>query len=159
MTTGYPRSNPGGQDRLYSTPRFTDPSQNPQAEVDQVLPTVSVTLRGPLKRGRTRAPAGTIPGSYYITGSHRQLGAPGTFSLRITRVSVASGSRETGWFIRHSRQGTKDIIYFPSPGHVELLGRPDAPVYAFGLAGTVIWGFMEAGSAHFLSQSMEGYVT
>ena len=157
MTTGAPQTNPGAQDRMFVTPRRTDPAQNPPREVDEVLPTVSVTLRGPLKRGRVRAPAGTIAGSYFITGSHRQLGAPGTFSLRITRVSIASGSRETGWFIRHSRQGTTDIIYFPTPGHVELLGRPDAPVYAFGRPGTVIWGFLEAGSAHFLSQLMEGY--
>ncbi len=158
MTTGYPRSNPGGQDRVFTTQRAQDPQQNPPADVDVVLPTRSFTLRGPLRRGRVRAPAGTIPGSYRITGSHRELTAPGTYSLRLTRVSIASGSRETGWFIRHSREGTRDIIYFPSPGHVELLGRPDAPIYAFG-PGTVIWGFMEAGSAHFLSQHMEGYLT
>ncbi len=158
MTTGYPRSNPGGQDRVFFTQRALDPQQNPPADVDVVLPTQSITLRGPLKRGRTRAPAGTILGSYRITGSHRELTAPGTYSLRVTRVSLASGSRETGWVTRPSREGTRDIVYFPNPGHVELLGRPDAPIYAFG-PGTIIYGFLEAGSRHFLSQSMEGYLT
>ncbi len=155
----WPSSKPDAGDRVYLTERRQDPSQNPPRIIDEPWPTVSVTLRGPLRRGRVRAPAGTIAGSYYLTGSHRQLGAPGTYSLRITRVSIATGSRETGWFIRHSRLGTKDVVYFPTPGHYVALGSPREPVYAFGSPGTVIYGFLEAGSGHFLSQHMEGFVT
>ncbi len=137
--------------------RFIDYQVDPPAIVDEDLPTTTVKLTIG-KGGRFRAPHGTQTGSYRITGSHRELTAPGTYALRVTRVSVASGSRETNWYIRHSRKGTVDIIYFPAPGQETRLGGPMNPIYAFG-PGTVIYGFLESGSAHWLSQHMEGIVS
>lgn len=139
--------------RVNVTRRFLDRQRNPPEYVDEVLPTETVQLRGPLKRGVVRAPAGTIAGSYRITGTY-QANAPGTFSLRVTRLSVFTGSREARWYIRHSRTGTADVVYFPTPGQETRLGAPREPVYAFG-PGTVIYGFMEAGSAYWHGQFLE----
>ena len=143
--------------RVNTTQRFLDPRRNPPEFVDEVLPTETVVLRGPLKRGVVRAPAGTIAGSYRITGTY-QTPSPGTFSLRVTRLSVFTGSREARWFIRHSRTGTADVIYFPSAGQETRLGAPREPIYAFG-PGTVIYGFMEAGSAYWHGAHLEGLVS
>ena len=141
-------------ERVSVTQRRLDNRQNPPAYVDEALPTETVVLRGPLKRGRSRAPSGTIAGSYRITGSYQPT-APGTYSLRVTRLSVFAGSRYVSWFIRHSRTGTADIIYFPSAGQETRLGGPLEPVYAFG-PGTVLYGFLEAGSAYWMGQHLEG---
>ena len=131
--------------RTIESRRFLDPQRVPAAMVDEVLPTSSKNLLV-LKRGRVRAPRGTIQGSMRITGSMRPFN-PGTFSLRVTRVSVFTGSRNMAWAIRHSRTGTQDVQQFSSPGQVDLRGGPMTPVYSFG-PGTVFWGFIgNAGGA------------
>ena len=137
--------------------RFFDPQRN--AYVDELLPTTTLKLKGPLKRGFIRAPRGTILGYYRVTGSHYQE-AQGTYSLRITRASIFAGSREAMWAIRHSRQGTVDVLHFPVPGQQVILGEPNKPVYTFG-PGTVTWGFIgnhagSIGSAYTMGQTLEG---
>lgn len=139
--------------------RFLDKSRDPPEFVDEELPTITVKLQGPERRVRERAPHGTVAGSYRVTGSFYEA-AIGTYSLRVTRVSIFSGSRNSAWHIRHSRDGTVDLIDFESPGQHMALGKPDAPVYSFG-PGTVSWGFVgdsggAMGSAYNVSQAMEG---
>lgn len=147
--------------RVIQTRRFLDRRHNPPEFVDEEVPTVSRNLLV-LRRGRVRSPRGTILGSVRLTGSIRPLSAPGTFSLRVTRVSVFTGSRNMAWFIRHSRDGTYDVIHFPSPGQETRLSGPMEPIYAFG-PGTVVFGWLgdaagAIGSAYDLGQFLEGYV-
>ena len=149
---------PGEQsvDRTSTTKRFLDKRRNPWEYVDEELPTTTIKRGLPEKVGRARAPHGTAIGSYRITGSHYDF-SPGTYSLRVTRLSVACGSREACWAIRHSRTGTADIIYFPAAGQETRLGNPLAPVYAFG-PGTVMWQFLDVGSAYWMSSHIEGVI-
>lgn len=140
--------------RQVSTRRFLDRQRNPPEYVDEELPTTTVQLGGASNVGRARAPRGTAVGSLRLTGSYQPL-APGTYSLRVTRLSVFAGSREVTWYLRHSRTGTADIIYFPAPGQETRLGGPKNPVYAFG-PGTLTYGFLEAGSAYWMGAHMEG---
>lgn len=145
--------------RVIQSTRFLDRQRNPPDFVDEELPTTTVVLRGPIRRGLMRAPRGTIPGSYRITGSYYPF-SRGTYSLRVTRLSVFSGSRGNSWFVRHSRTGTADVINFPSPGQETRLGGPNEPIYAFG-PGTVIYGFLgnaagSIGSAYSMGMHLEG---
>ena len=154
-------TNPSPIERQFVTPRLLDLAKNPPEYVDGILPTVSVAFRGPIRRGAVRAPRGSILGSYSFSGSYYPTGM-GTTSLRITRVNVFSGSRNQRWMIRHSRDGTRDIRFFISPGQQEIVGNPMEPIYVFG-PGTISWGFIGAnasgsmGSAYDTSQFMEGY--
>jgi len=148
--------------RIFQTIRVLNPAGDPQEYVDVALPTVSVKFRGPIRRGAVRAPRGSILGSYRISGTHYD-NAPGTYSLRISRVSLFSGSRGQRWVIQHSRVGTVDIQHFINAGQVSLLGAGNEPVYVLG-PGTVTWGFIgvnasgSMGSAYFTSQFLEGYL-
>ena len=147
--------------RPFTTPRYLDPALDPPAYRDFSFPTVTTTFRGPIRRGVVRAPRGSIPGSTYLGGTN-YISAPGTYSLRITRRSIFSGSRNQRWMIRHSRVGTVDVIPFVSPGWQETVGDQMAPIYVFG-PGTVIYGFIGAnasgsmGSAYDVSMFLEGY--
>lgn len=127
--------------------------------VDEPLPTVTVTLRHPERKGRVRAPHGTAVGSYRVSGSFQQ-GAVGTYSFLVTRVSLFVGSRNAAWMVRHSRKGTVDVQHFESPGQYNAIGGLKQPVYAFG-PGTVFYGWIGnaaggIGSAHDLGEFMEG---
>jgi hypothetical protein len=149
------------QDRFFTVKRFLDPESNPPTYKDEELPTQTVKFQGHSRKVRERAPHGTTLGSVRLTGSYYET-ALGTYSLRVTRVSVFSGSRNNAWHIRHSRQGTVDVIDFPSPGQHVNLGGPYEPVYSFG-PGTVTWGFIGdsgagIGSAYNMSQAMEGHL-
>mgnify|MGYP001596621152 CR=1 FL=1 len=153
---GAPGVNP---ERVFVTKTLIDKQRNPPGPVDEELPTTTIKLRSTIRRGRVRAPGGTTLGSYRVTGSYRELTSPGTFALRVTRVSIYAGSRGISWMVRHSRIGTVDIQTFDAPGQVNLLGDPMKPVYAFG-PGTLIYGFLEGGGTqYFLSQFMEGVVS
>lgn len=142
--------------RVSVTRRYLDRQLDPPEYVDEELPTTTVKLRLPGRKGRERAPHGTAIGSIRLTGSYHETDR-GTYSLRVTRVSVASGSRETGFAVRHSRTGTLDIIYFPAAGQETRLGGPKEPVYSVG-PGTLFYHFLEAGSAYWLSAHLEGVV-
>jgi len=168
-----------------STSRFLDPQTG--QFVDAELPTATVKFAWPERRGAlVRATQGTIGansgyivGSYRITGSHYDL-TPGTYSLRINRLSIGvhGGGHGYGapsqigsdnffrqgtvyrWGIWHSRDGTVDVIGFSAPGHVHQVSGPLAPIYSFG-PGTVQWGFLGAQHSHMgshvdLIQRMEG---
>ena len=136
-------------ERVFYSRKILDKSKDPYEFVDEELPTVSVQLKV-TRTGRFRAPHGTVIGSYRLSGTYQ-----GTYNLRVTRVSIASGSPGVWWHIAHSRKGTYDMIYFPTSGQAQLLGGPNDPIYAFG-PGTVKWGFLEAGSAYWMSQHLEG---
>lgn len=138
------------------TRRANDPQLHKIVTVD--LPTRTVKLGIGQRNGNHRAPAGTEVGSYRITGSHRQLGAPGTYGLRITRSSVYSGSRESRLAFWHSREGTIDQVYFPSAGHDFRLGDQEKPLLAVG-PGTLFFGFTSAGSAYDMGANFEGIVS
>ena len=147
--------------REFTTRRMLDPYGNPPRYVDEELPVVSVKLQGIERKTSERGPHGTAVGSLRLSGSFYET-AKGTNSLRITRLSLFSGSRNHSWFIRHSREGTVDEIGFESPGQHFAVGDPMAPIYAFG-PGTITWGWRgdEAGamgSAFTMTQSMEGYL-
>lgn len=167
---------PGDQkvDKVVYTRRFLDKQKNPWEYVDEELPTTTIKLKGAARRVVTRTPRGTAAeGSYRITGSHYDF-APGTYSLRITRLSLsavgsppaASGSVYQ-WHLRHSRLGTIDVktLHAPAPGvarsgesRIDLLGGPQNPIYAVG-PGTLLWGWDAVrswlGTQVSLSQSME----
>lgn len=149
-------------ERVVESRRFLDTRRDPPEFVDEQLPTNTRNLLV-IRRGRVRAPRGTITGSMRLTGSYRPFaGHPGSYSLRVTRVSLFAGSRDVAWHIRHSRDGTYDVIEFPAPGQEVLLGGPQSPIYAFG-PGTVMWGWLgnyagSMGSRVNYSQHLEGYV-
>ncbi len=150
-----------GVQRIVTSHVYLDTQKNPPEFVDQVIPTDSKNLLF-AKRGRMRAPHGSGVGSITLTGSWRTLTGPGTYSLRITRVSLFTGSRNMEWGIWHSRVGTYDIIGFPTPGQETRLGAPMDPIYSFG-PGTVKWGWLgdaggAFGSAYTLSKHLEGFV-
>ena len=153
----------------YVTRRYLDRRTNPPRYVDEELPTSTVTFRGPLRRGAVRAPRGTILGSFRVTGSFYDY-APGSYSLRITRLSVFAGSREAQWMIRHSRVGTVDIQIFSGSSTLatsqfqqrNFFGDPMRPLYSFG-PGTVTWGFVgnhagSIGTRYTMGQFMEGVI-
>ena len=167
-------------ERSFVTRKFYDPRT--RTFVNDDLPTLTRNFSWPQRRGvEVKATQGTISatggylaGSYRVTGSHYDL-APGTFSLRITRVNVGvvggghpnlTGSdgnwRGTvmRWHIRHSRDGTKDVIAFTGPGMVRQIADKNNAIYSFG-PGTVSWGFLgdqggRPGTRFHLIQSMEG---
>ncbi len=146
--------------RRFVTRRYLDPATDPPRYVDEKLPTETVKFQGALRTSRDRAPAGTAQGSYRIAGTFQVTGGRGTYSLEITRLSLYSGSRGNAWAIRHSRQGTVDVLDFSSPGGVVLQGDQMSPIYSFG-PGTVFWGWIgdetgAMGSAFDMNQSMEG---
>lgn len=153
--------------RVSHTSKFLDKQRDPWEYMDEELPTTTLKLKGALRRVATRAPLGTVAeGSYRVTGSHYDF-APGTYSLRITRVHVAAiGTTDGGfqgtvfqWHLRHSRQGTIDVLAL-SAGHrdVFLQGGPRTPIYSIG-PGTLFWGWDtfkgELGTQVTLIQSME----
>lgn len=147
------------ENRIFTSRRRLDLGLDPPEFVDEILPTTSLTFRGPERRGVERAPHGTIRGSLRIGGTFYE-NAPGTYSLRITRLSVFSGSRESMWSLEHSRQGTIDIIHFETAGQEYRAGDAMRPLYALG-PGTVSWGFIgdhsgRMGSAYNVAQFLEG---
>lgn len=148
---------PSGQQRVFSSERLFDPARNPPEFVDRQLPTFSVQLIGPGRgRGFSRAPrGGTIEGSYRVTGSWKELSAPGTFSLRIVKMNVFTGSREHLFYLRHSRRGTLDTIYFPRPGQHIAYGDGNRPLLVVP-PGTLFWGWNTQGSGYWSGYSMEG---
>ena len=149
----------GEENRIFTSRRRLDLGLDPPEFVDDILPTTSLTFRGPERRGVERAPHGTQRGSYRVTGTFYE-NAPGTYSLRITRLSVFSGSREALWSLEHSRQGTIDIIHWESPGQEYRQGDPLRPLYSLG-PGTISWGFIgdisgRIGSGYNMGQFMSG---
>ena len=153
--------------RLVTTSRSLDKMKDPPEYVDDIIPNKTIKFRGPMRRASARAPLGTIPGSYYITGSHYDA-SPGTYSLMITRVSLgvtgttAFKGTMYSWYIRHSREGTVDKIDFATPGREFRQGDMKKPIYSFG-PGTVIYGFtgdhLGNGGTHVtFTQTMEGIV-
>ena len=159
--------------RTSTTHRRLDKRRDPWEYVDDELPTTTIHLKGPARRVVTRTPRGTnAEGSYRVTGSHYDFN-PGTYSLRITRLSLsavgsppsASGSVYQ-WHLRHSRTGTIDVVVLPAPkpgvaneaAVVDRRGGPQNPVYVVG-PGTLSWGWDAVrgwmGTQVSLSQSME----
>lgn len=157
--------------KLVTTRMYLDKQREPWEYVEEELPTTTVKLGWPQRRGaKQRATQGTssatayLVGSFRVTGSHYQ-DRPGTYSLRITRLSIGVQGTATfhgttyEWYIRHSRVGTIDQIPFGEQGRVFEVGHPRQPIYAFG-PGTVLWGWLspQAGTHVSLSQSLEGVV-
>lgn len=138
--------------RVHSTKKFLDKRPSPWEYVDEELPTISVRICANGRRTpRVRGTGGVVnAGSYWLSGTYQ-----GTYSLRVTRVSVASGSPGALWSIRHSREGTRDQIYFPAPAQEILLGGPMEPVYAFG-PGTVLAEWTVTGTAQWFYSDIEG---
>lgn len=134
---------PHGHERSFVTPTYLDPQTG--RYVDLELPTITVKLQGVNRRAITRAPRGSVEGSYRIAGTHYPL-APGTFSLRITRVSVGvvgtasfRGSAYS-FHIRHSRDGTLFTSLFGAPDQRHITGNQLEPIIAVG-PGTLLWGW------------------
>ncbi len=149
------------ENRDFVTRRFLDPLGNPPDYVDEELPVRSIVLQGIERKTSERGPHGTATGSFHLSGSYYET-AMGSNSLRITRLSLFSGSRNNGWYLRHSRIGTVEEINFPSPGQHSAIGAPYEPLYAFG-PGTITWGWKgdeggNMGSAFTMTQAMEGYL-
>lgn len=150
-----------GHDRIRSVRVFRDPRTDPPSMVDEELPTKTVKLNiGPL-----RAHRGTVEKTYRITGSWRQLSAPGTYSLRITRINAYVGSvaptpgSQPGFYIRHSREGTVFSHNWSrlNPYPVALLGGPLTPVISVG-PGTLMYAFRtNVGSAYDKGLHIEGH--
>jgi len=151
-------------ERVSQTRRHLDKQKDPWEYVDEELPTTTIKLKGAAGRVSTRAPLGTAAeGSYRITGSHYDF-SPGTYSLRVTRLSVGvMGSTNFQgtlfqWHLRHSRQGTIDVLTFGAQGRVFERGDRMRPIYSAG-PGTLFWGWDtfkgELGTQVTLTQSME----
>jgi len=135
--------------RLSTTFRYYDRRRNPPEYVEAELPTQTVKIFSRNKQGTILDSSSglTIMGSIYFSGSHYDK-APGTFSMRVVRRSVYVGSimptRNTNheWMLRHSREGTVDMIPFflgtqvanrsRMTLNVEALGDSMKPIYAFG---------------------------
>jgi hypothetical protein len=143
--------------RQFVTRKFRDNILDPPRFVDEEIPSVTVKLPYRSLAGRKRAPLGTHTGTYYITGTHYDS-YPGSYGLRITRLSVYSGSRDVIWRLHHSRVGTVEEIYFPAAGQEIQIGGPRNPIMALG-PGTISFGFLNAGSAHWLGYHLEGVVS
>ena len=161
-------------ERAYTTRRYLDPAKSPPEYIDQELPTVTVKLQGPERRAIARMPAGTIEGSYRITGSHHDL-APGTYSLRVTRLNAgASGDSGAGtqkfsrpwkgsvyyFYARHSREGTVHIESFDQPEQRVRQGDALRPIFSVG-PGTLLWNWAlqgpgVTGTRVTVSQTIEG---
>ena len=159
-------------ERVSYTRRFLDKRRNPWEYVDEELPTTTVKIFAREKPGTAvHGQIGTVNmGSIHFSGSHYDFGL-GSFSLRITRRSVYVGSvmpsrnTELEWSLRHSREGTVDVIPFflgtqvPNLRSVplggEVRGGPLNPVYSFG-PGT-LWTYFRSkrGTARVYS-SLEG---
>ena len=138
------------------TPRYLDRQKDPPEFVDLELPTRTVKLKGPGRRVTFRAPAGSVEGSYRVTGSHYDL-APGTYSLRVVRISLGvmgeggagtgAGRGGLGWrgtvyshYIRHSRDGTIMENLFGQSEQRHIIGDPLKPILAVG-PGTLFYAF------------------
>jgi hypothetical protein len=148
--------------RDFTTRRLLDPLGNPPRYVDEELPVRSIVLQGIERKTSERGPHGTAVGSYRVTGTFYET-AMGSNSLRVTRLSLFSGSRNNGWYMHHSRKGTVEEINFPSPGQHSAIGAPYEPLYSFG-PGTITWGWKgdeggAMGSAFTMTQVMEGFVS
>ena len=160
--------------RVSFTRRAYDRRRNPPEYIDEELPTQTVKIFARRKAGTAvHGQIGTVNmGSIYFSGSHYDF-APGTYSLRIIRRSVYVGSvmptrnTELEWSLRHSREGTVDVIpFFLGTQKVhqtrawlsEARGGPLNPIYAFG-PGT-LWTYFRSkrGTARVYS-SLEGVVT
>ena len=140
--------------RDFVTQKFRDDALDPPRYVEEEIPSQTVKLPIRSQAGRKRAPLGTHTGTFYMKGSHYDA-SPGTYGLRIFRMSVFSGSREVIWRLHHSRIGTVEEIYFPAAGQEIQLGGPRNPICALP-PGTLSFGFLNAGSAHWLGYHMEG---
>ena len=133
-----------------TTKRRLDTRKNPWEYVDDELPTRTKKIFSRNKQGTLLdSNSGlTIMGSVHFSGSHYNF-APGTCSFRVTRRSVSIGSSvnynsEIEWKLRHSREGTVDVIPFfggtqyskyprsAANWKAEALGGPMNPIYAFG---------------------------
>lgn len=154
---------PHGHERAFVTPVYHDPQTG--RYVDLELPTITVKLQGVNRRAITRAPIGSVEGSFRVTGSHYNL-APGTYSLRVTRVSVGvvgtASFRGTSFafYARHSREGTVFVSLFGAPDQRNIMGNQLEPVFSVG-PGTLLWGWDQLnpgalGSHVSFSQQMEG---
>lgn len=151
--------------RVSASKLFRDNRLDPPQYVDEEIPSVSVVLGARNRRGILNKDAGTAEASFTITGSLREF-IPGTYGLRVTRVSVVNGSaggaRPTNsvlWYIRHSREGTVDVIRTPrGGGQVVLQGDPMRPIYTFG-PGTVLYAFAGTASAGSRSMHVEGFTS
>ena len=154
-------------EKLLTTRQFLDKQRNPWEYVEEELPTTTVKLKGAARRASARAPRGTAAeGSYRIVGSHYDKSL-GTYSLRITRLSLAvMGSTNFQgtvyqFHIRHSREGTLDVIPFGEQGRVREYGDPRRPLYAVG-PGTLLYGWDtfkgEFGTQLTVAATMEGVV-
>jgi len=171
-----------GHGRDFSTQRYLDPAKNPPEYIDRELQVVTVKMLGAERRGayvksqQGTDSAGPLIGSYMIGGSHYDF-APGTYSLRITRlnvgVTVAGNNARVGtpdfgpgtiyaWVARHSREGTLMVLQFPEPAQVNLAGNWDNPIMSMG-PGTFIYQhlgdrFAQVGTKVDLSMNLEGVV-
>lgn len=143
--------------------RYIDRQVDPPIYVDDEIPSLSVQIVPRARRFFSLAAQGTLEASYYITGSRREF-IPGTYGLRVTRLSLNPGSYTSNltsktWHIRHSRDGTYDVIQFAQGGaHVLIQGDPFRPIYAFG-PGTVLFGFDQAAGSFTRAQLIEGFVS
>lgn len=160
-------------ERTFVTRRFLDKRRDPWEYVPEELPTKTVKIFSRNKQGTiVDATLGlTNMGSIAFSGSHYDFG-PGSFSLRVIRRSVYIGSvrpdvnTEFEWMLRHSREGTVDMIPFFLGTQLanvhrarewlsEARGGPMNPIYAFG-PGTIFTYFNpRRGSARVYS-SLEG---
>ena len=137
-------------DKVSLTRRFLDKRQNPWEYVDEELPTTTLKLFSRKKQGTVLDSSSglTNMGSVEFSGSFYELN-PGTYSYRVTRRSVHIGSAvtytaEIEWKLRHSREGTVDIIPFYlgtqqsnrragiAERRTEARGGPMEPIYSFG---------------------------
>ena len=167
------------EQRQFITRRFLDERLNPPAYTDEVLPTKSKRIFSRSKQGTIidSASGPIIMGSVHFSGNHYDF-APGSYSFRVTRRVAACGSaalnHEIWWSLRHSREGTIDMLPFKqsmvpgvggtvstvaqSPRVLEAIGGPLNPVYAFG-PGT-LWAYMRSlkGTAR-VSSLLEGLMS
>ena len=165
--------------RQFVTKKFLDKSRDPWEYVDQELPTQT-------KRIFSRAKQGTIidsasgamnMGSVQFSGSHYDY-APGSYSFRVTRRVAAVGSASLNhdiyWMLRHSQEGTLDVLPFKqsvitgiggsastvvqSPRVLEAIGGPMNPIYSFGPGIITAYFRSRKGSAR-VSSLIEGIMS
>ena len=144
-------------ERVSFTRRYLDRMRNPPEYVDEELPTKTVKIFSRNKQGTILSSASglTNMGSIHFSGSHYDFG-PGSYSLRVTRRSVHIGSAvtyntEVEWMLRHSREGTVDMIPFfigtqlnyrrTGEKRTEARGGLMNPIYSFG-PGT-LWSYFK----------------
>lgn len=162
-----------GHERVFTTRRYLDPAKSPPQYIDEELPTITVKLLGPERRASARMPAGTIAGSFRITGTNYDL-TPGTYSFRATRLSVGiAGDSGAGtskftypwkgtvynFHIRHSREGTILTETFNQSEQRVRQGNALSPIFSVG-PGTLIWQWIKRlpgiGTRVDINQSIEG---